>query len=85
VDGEVVHALLGLLDQRVSRKISGQVFGLAVDLFQRLVIGTVPSAPGVADPLTRFHGCSRRWTGPSRCLRPDGPDQLVDFFLDAST
>ena len=37
VDGEVVHALLGLLDQGVAEDLPGEVFGLAVDLFQRLV------------------------------------------------
>jgi hypothetical protein len=39
VDGEVVHALLGLLDQRVLEDFPGQVLGLAIHLFQRLVDG----------------------------------------------
>src|SRR6266849_3915503 len=37
VDGEVVHALLGLLDQRIAKNFPGQLFGFAVYLFQRLV------------------------------------------------
>jgi hypothetical protein len=37
VDGEVVHALLGLLDQRVAEDLPGQLLGAAVDLLQRLV------------------------------------------------
>ena len=37
VDGEVVHALLGLLDQGVAEDFPGQVLGLAVHFFQRLV------------------------------------------------
>jgi hypothetical protein len=37
VDGEVIDALLGLFDQRVAEDFPGQVLGLAVDLFQRLV------------------------------------------------
>ncbi len=37
VDGEVIDALLGLLDQRVAVHLPGQLLGLAVDLLQRLV------------------------------------------------
>ena len=37
VDGEVVHALLGLLDQRVAEHLPGQRLGHAADLLQRLV------------------------------------------------
>ncbi|MNS74675.1 hypothetical protein D3C72_1081580 [compost metagenome] len=37
VDGEVVHALLGLLDQRVAEHLPGQVLGDAAGLVQRLV------------------------------------------------
>ncbi len=39
VDGEVVHALLGLFDQGVAEDLPGEVFGFAVDFFQRLVDG----------------------------------------------
>ncbi|MNL11100.1 hypothetical protein D3C87_1319220 [compost metagenome] len=37
MDGEVVHALLGLLDQRVAEHLPGQVLGDAAGLVQRLV------------------------------------------------
>ncbi len=37
MDGEIVHALLRLLDQRVAEDLPGQVLGAAIDLFQRLV------------------------------------------------
>ena len=37
VDGEVIHPLLALLDQRVAIDLPGQFLGLAIDLFQRLV------------------------------------------------
>ena len=37
VDGEVIHPLLGLLDQGVAEYLPGQLLGLAIDLLQRLV------------------------------------------------
>jgi hypothetical protein len=37
MDGEIVDALLGLLDQRVAEHLPGQVLGNAADLLQRLV------------------------------------------------
>ena len=37
MDGEVVDALLALLDQRVAIDLPGQVFGDAADLLQRLI------------------------------------------------
>ncbi len=37
MDGEIIHALLGLFDQRIAENFPGQVFGLAVDFFQRLI------------------------------------------------
>src|SRR5690554_2050039 len=46
VDGEVVHALLGLLDQGVAEDLPVQVLGHSADLFQRLVDGPVPIGTG---------------------------------------
>ena len=37
MNGEVVNALLGLLNERVAENFPGQVFGLAVDFFERLI------------------------------------------------
>ena len=37
MDGEVVHALLGLLDQRVLEHLPVELVGFAIDLLQRLV------------------------------------------------
>ncbi len=37
MDGEIVDALLGLLDERVAVDLPGQVLGDAADLLQRLV------------------------------------------------
>ncbi|MNI62084.1 hypothetical protein D3C73_1173890 [compost metagenome] len=34
---EIVHALLGLFDQRVAEDLPRQVLGLAIHFFQRLV------------------------------------------------
>ncbi len=33
MDGEVIHALLGLLDQCVAEQLPGQIFGNAIALF----------------------------------------------------
>ena len=37
VDGEIIHPLLGLLDQRVAEDFPGQLLGNAFHLFQRLI------------------------------------------------
>ena len=37
MDGEIVHALFGLLDQRVAENFPGQIFRAAIHLFQRLI------------------------------------------------
>src|SRR5690606_9204981 len=39
VDGEIVHALLGLLDQGIAEDLPVQILGYSTDLFQRLVDG----------------------------------------------
>jgi len=39
MDGEVVHALLGLLDDGVDKHLDGQVLDLAPHLLQTLVDG----------------------------------------------
>src|SRR5712692_9195066 len=85
VDGEVVHALLGLLDQRVAVDVPGQLFRLASDLLERLVdrhgpdrYRRVPEDPlaGLVDVLARrevHHGVGA----------PAGrPRHLLDFLLD---
>jgi hypothetical protein len=37
VNGEIIHPLLALFDQRVAINFPGQILGLAADFFQRLV------------------------------------------------
>src|SRR6185312_4290293 len=85
MDGEIIDALLALLDQRVAEHLPGQVLGLAADLFQRLIdrhgadgnrrIAHDPFADGV-DVLAggEIH---HRVGAPA-----DRPDQLVDFLGD---
>ena len=84
--GEVVHALLCLLNQRVAEDFPGQVFGHAAHLFQRLI---------------NWHRANRHWRvahDPVACgvdvfagrqihhrvrAPADGPDQLFYLFLNA--
>ena len=86
VDGEVVDALLGLLDQRVAEDLPGQVLGHAAHLLQRLVDrhGADRHRAVAHDPVARgvdvlaggqvHHGVG---------APADRPDQLFDLFLDA--
>ena len=85
VDGEVVDALLRLLDQRVAIDLPGQILGPSADLLERLVDrdgadrdGGVPHDPlaGLVDvlPGREIHD---RVGAPQR-----RPAQLVDFFFD---
>src|SRR5690606_37131602 len=85
VDGEVVHALLGLLDQRFAEDLPGEVLGDAADFLERLVDrdgadghGRVADDPfaGVVDVAARaevHHGVG---------APADRPDHLVDFGGD---
>jgi hypothetical protein len=85
VDGEVVHALLGLFDQRVAEDFPGQVFGLAVDLFQRLVDrhGADRHRRVAHDPFARLVDVLAGREIHHRVAAPaDGPGHLVDLVLD---
>ena len=86
VDGEVVHALFGLLDQRVAEDLPGQFLGLAVDLFQRLVDRHGADRHGrvADDPLARFMDVLAGGQIHDRVAAPaDGPGHLLDFLADA--
>ncbi len=88
VDGEVIDALLGLLDQRVAEHFPGQLFGLAVDLFQRLVDrhGTDRHRRIADDPLARFVDVlAGRQIHHGVAAPADRPGHFLDFFLDAGT
>ena len=66
VDGEVVHALLGLLDEGVAEHLPGELFGLAVDLLQCLIDGHRADGHRAVphDPLAGLVECSCRWKDP---------------------
>jgi len=66
VDGEVIDALLGLLDEGVAEDLPGEVLGLAVHFFERLVDGHgADRARGCCEGSIRgWRGCSCRWRGP---------------------
>src|SRR5690606_1668912 len=88
VDGEVVHALLRLLDQGVAEDLPGQLLGAAVDLLQRLVdrhrtdghrrVADDPLAGPVAGPAAGpVHDVVR--------APADRPPQLLPLLGDAGT
>ena len=86
VDGEVVHALLGLLDQGVAEDLPGQVFGNAAHFFQRLVDGYGANRHGrvAHDPVARgVDVLAGRQVHHVVGTPTDGPDQLFHLFLDA--
>ena len=85
VDGEVVDALLGLLDERVAIDLPGQILGPAADLLERLVDrhGADRHRRVAEDPLARLvdvlagRQIHHRVGAPQR-----RPAQLVDFLVD---
>ena len=85
VDGEVVDALLGLLDERVAVDLPGQVLGPAADLLERLVDRhRADRHGGVADdPLARLVDVAAGRQVHDRVGAPQRrPAQLVDFLVD---
>jgi len=88
VDGEVVHALLGLFDQGVAEQLPGQVFGHTVDLLQRLVNrhGTNRHRRVADDPLAGFVDVLAGGQVHDRVRTPaDAPGQLGHFFFNRRT
>ena len=85
VDGEVVDALLALLDQRVAIDLPGEVFGPAADFFERLINrhradrhGRIPD-----DPLARLVDVLAGREIHHRVGAPERrPAQLLDFLFD---
>src|SRR5574343_94481 len=85
VDGEVVDALFGLFDQRSAEDFPGQVFGLAIDLFQGLVDGHGADGNRTVadDPLAGFVDVLAGGQVHYRVAAPaDRPGHLFNFFLD---
>uniref|UniRef100_A0A0N4ZJL5 NAD-specific glutamate dehydrogenase n=1 Tax=Parastrongyloides trichosuri TaxID=131310 RepID=A0A0N4ZJL5_PARTI len=86
VDGEVVHALLGLLDQGVAEDLPGQCFGAAVDFLQRLVDrhGTDRHRRVADDPLAGLVDVLAGGQVHHRVAAPaDRPHQLLHLFGNA--
>ena len=85
VHGDVVDALLALLDDRVAVDLPRQLFRFAVDLFQRLVDrhGADRDRRVADDPLARLVDPLAGGEVHDRVGAPAGrPDHLVDLFLD---
>ncbi|MNQ77555.1 hypothetical protein D3C85_924320 [compost metagenome] len=86
VDGEVIHPLLGLLQQGVAEQLPGEILGDAVGLLQRLIDGHCADGhravaqyplPGLVDVAAggEIHDGVGAPAG--------GPHQLLHFLLDA--
>ena len=85
VDGEIVDALLGLLDQRVAVDFPGQVLGDAADFLQRLVDGDGADRHGrvADDPFAGVVDVAAGRQVHDRVGAPaDRPHHLVDFGGD---
>ena len=85
MDGEIVDALLGLLDQRVAEDFPRQLLGDAADLFERLIDGDGADRNGrvADDPFARVVDVAAGGQVHDGVGAPaDRPDQLVDFGRD---
>ena len=85
VNGEIIHPLFRLLDQRIAEDLPGEVFGNAVDLLQRLIDGhrTNRHRRVADDPLAGFMDVLAGGEIHDGVRAPaDAPSHLVHFFLD---
>ena len=85
MDGEVVHSLLALLDERVAEEFPRQVLGFPFHLLHRLIHGHGTYGHGaVADnPLTRLVDVFSRGKIHQRITAPlAAPDGLLHFILN---
>ncbi|KAG1591861.1 hypothetical protein G6F46_014551 [Rhizopus delemar] len=86
MDGEVIHALLGLLDQRVAEDLPGECLGAAVNLLKRLVDrhGTDRHRRVADDPFAGFVDVLAGGQVHHRVAAPaDRPHQLLHLLGDA--
>ena len=86
MDRKVVHTLLTLLNQRIAVNLPGQLFGLAVDFFQRLINRHGPDRHRriADDPLAGFMNVFAGGQIHHRVAAPaDRPGHFLDFFLNA--
>ncbi len=85
VDGEVVHALLALLDERIAVDLPREIFRTPAGFLERLIDGHRPDRDrGVADdPLTRLVNVFSGRQIHDRIGAPERrPAQLVHFFFN---
>src|SRR5690606_7584221 len=85
VDGEVVDALFGLLDQGVAEDVPGEVLGDAADFLERLINRDCPYRHGAVadDPFAGVVDvAARREVHDGVGAPADRPDHLVDFAGD---
>ena len=85
MNGEVVHALFRLLQQRVAEGFPGEVFGNAVHLLQRLINrdGANRYRAVTQDPFAGFVNIAASGEIHYRVRAPArGPDQLLHLFFD---
>ncbi len=87
MDGEVIDALLGLLDEGIAIQFPGKVFGFAVHFFERLIDGHGTDGHGAVaqDPFAGgvdVLAGAEVHDGVSAPL--GGPTHFFDFFLDAA-
>mmetsp|Transcript_918 Transcript_918/g.2122 ORF Transcript_918/g.2122 Transcript_918/m.2122 type:complete len:230 (-) Transcript_918:274-963(-) len=85
VDGEVVHTLLGLLEQGLAEELPRDLLRLATGLLERLVDGHRADGDGCVahDPLARLVDLPARGQVHERVGAPHGgPLQLLDLLLD---
>ena len=86
VNGEVIHALLGLLDEGVAEEFPGKYLGLAVHFFERLINGHGADGHGrvAEDPFTGGVDVLAGGEVHDGVGTPlGGPAHLFDLFLDA--
>ena len=82
MDGEIIHALLGLFDQCVLKHFPGQVLGNAINLFQRLIDRHGPDRHGaVSDhPVANIVDIAPGRQVHDRIATPaNGPDHLINL------
>ncbi|MNB87227.1 hypothetical protein D3C75_342030 [compost metagenome] len=85
MDSEVVDALLCLLQQGIAEGSPGEIFGNAVNLFQRLVDGNCANGYRAVtqDPLAGFMNIASGGEVHDRVRTPaGGPHQFLHLFFD---
>ena len=87
VNGEVIDALPGLLDERVAIVLPREVFGIADDLFEGLVDRNGADGDGTVaqDPLARFVDVGTGGEVHNGVAAPAyGPNHLFELFFDGA-